>query len=220
MPVTSVSCQQMGPNALWLVEALLRGDADRARDADPRPGLRHRDDLDLPGEGVRRPGLGDRPLGRGIPQPGADPRSCGAGPGVPDPRRSAPAPLRRRVLRRDRQHRCLPVLRHGRSLSRVLPVPAGCQLCGYVRAEFAEHGRYDDADLSTGWKDWLRFEQASEPHLERSGKAAAARKEAAAKSIAMLQADQGRYLGFSRVVATAPIEQSECSSRVHRSGAR
>jgi SAM-dependent methyltransferase len=57
--------------------------------------------------------------------------------------------------------------------------------------------RVDVADaLEDGWRDWLRFDEVSGPHLTGW------RKEAAAHSVAMLKADQGRYLGFSRVVAT------------------
>jgi cyclopropane fatty-acyl-phospholipid synthase-like methyltransferase len=49
--------------------------------------------------------------------------------------------------------------------------------------------------IEDGWKDWLRFDEATEPYLEGW------RKKAAANSAAMLRADQGKYLGFSRVVA-------------------
>lgn len=57
--------------------------------------------------------------------------------------------------------------------------------------------RVDVADaIEDGWKDWLRFDEASEPHLEGW------RKEAAQNSIAMLRADRGKHLGFSRVVGT------------------
>ncbi len=50
--------------------------------------------------------------------------------------------------------------------------------------------------IDEGWKDWLRFDEASGVHLEGW------RKEAAADSAAMLRVDQGRHLGFSRVVGT------------------
>jgi SAM-dependent methyltransferase len=57
--------------------------------------------------------------------------------------------------------------------------------------------RIDHADAAPdGWKDWLRFDEVTEPHLKGS------RKDAAAKEIAMLRVDQGKYFGFSRVVAT------------------
>ncbi len=50
--------------------------------------------------------------------------------------------------------------------------------------------------IEDGWRDWMRFDAASEPRLEGW------RKEAAANSVAMLNVDQGKHLGFSRVVAT------------------
>jgi cyclopropane fatty-acyl-phospholipid synthase-like methyltransferase len=49
-----------------------------------------------------------------------------------------------------------------------------------------------------GWQDWLRFEEASGPHLEGW------RKETSSNNADMLLADQGRNLGFSRIVATKP----------------
>jgi SAM-dependent methyltransferase len=57
--------------------------------------------------------------------------------------------------------------------------------------------RIDLADaIEDGWKDWLRFDEACGPTLQGW------RKDAAARNVAMLQADQGKRLGFSRVVAT------------------
>ena len=57
--------------------------------------------------------------------------------------------------------------------------------------------RVDQADaIEDGWKQWLRFDEITEPLLDGW------RKEAAANHIKMLRADRGRYLGFSRVVAT------------------
>lgn len=59
--------------------------------------------------------------------------------------------------------------------------------------------RVDVADaIEDGWKDWVRFDELSEPHLDGW------RKEAAANSAAMLRADRGKHLGFSRIVATKP----------------
>jgi SAM-dependent methyltransferase len=49
--------------------------------------------------------------------------------------------------------------------------------------------------VEDGWKDWLAFDRASAPRLTGW------RRDAAANTMAMLSADQGRYLGFSRVVA-------------------
>jgi cyclopropane fatty-acyl-phospholipid synthase-like methyltransferase len=53
--------------------------------------------------------------------------------------------------------------------------------------------------IEDGWKDWLRFDEASLPTL--SGWMS----ESAANSVAMLRADQGKHLGFARVVATKPV---------------
>jgi cyclopropane fatty-acyl-phospholipid synthase-like methyltransferase len=50
--------------------------------------------------------------------------------------------------------------------------------------------------IRDGWKDWLRFDEATVAGLDGW------RRDAATNSIAMLRADQGRRLGFSRVVAT------------------
>jgi SAM-dependent methyltransferase len=58
-----------------------------------------------------------------------------------------------------------------------------------VRVDVA--GAIDD-----GWQDWLRWDEVTGPHLDGW------RKDAAANSAAMLRADQGKYLGFSRVLAT------------------
>jgi cyclopropane fatty-acyl-phospholipid synthase-like methyltransferase len=55
----------------------------------------------------------------------------------------------------------------------------------------------DHADaLVDGWRDWLQFDEASAPTLTGW------RKDAAANTMAMLRADQGRDLGFSRIAAT------------------
>ena len=55
----------------------------------------------------------------------------------------------------------------------------------------------DVADsIEDGWKDWLRFQEAAEHHAEGW------RKHGGSKSIAMLRADQGELLGFSRILAT------------------
>ncbi|MDQ1384822.1 MAG: hypothetical protein QOG65_2201 [Actinomycetota bacterium] len=50
--------------------------------------------------------------------------------------------------------------------------------------------------VEDGWQDWLRFDEASVPGLDGW------RKEAATNSAAMLRADHGKHLGFTRVVAT------------------
>ena len=55
---------QMGPNALWLLESLTERAADRTRHARARPRLRQGDDVDLPRQRVRRRGVGHRPLDR------------------------------------------------------------------------------------------------------------------------------------------------------------
>lgn len=62
---------------------------------------------------------------------------------------------------------------------------------GKVRIEHADA-------IEDGWKDWLRFEETCEPVMRGP------RKQAAASAIAMLRADQGKHLGFSRVVAAKP----------------
>ena len=55
----------------------------------------------------------------------------------------------------------------------------------------------DIADaVPDGWRDWLRFDEVTGPMLEGW------RRDAAANSAAMLRADHGRHLGFSRVVAS------------------
>lgn len=57
--------------------------------------------------------------------------------------------------------------------------------------------RVDCADaIEDGWKDWLLFDEASIPSLTGW------RQAAATNSAAMLKTDQGKLLGFSRVVAT------------------
>jgi SAM-dependent methyltransferase len=73
------------------------------------------------------------------------------------------------------------------------------------RAHWEKTGkvRVERADaIEEGWKDWLRFEEVMERLLKGGPKEAAARLEAATRSIAMLRVDQGNHLGFSRVVAT------------------
>jgi predicted nucleotidyltransferase len=65
-----------------------------------------------------------------------------------------------------------------------------------VAAGAAEQPQVERAEaLEGGWRDWLRFEETCQPHLKGW------RKEAAARSIAMLRIDQGRNFGFCRVVA-------------------
>ena len=67
------------------------------------------------------------------------------------------------------------------------------------RTHWAKTGLVDvdvaDA-VPNGWQDWLRFDEVTLPTLDGW------RQDAAANSAAMLHADRGRYLGFSRVVAT------------------
>lgn len=60
---------------------------------------------------------------------------------------------------------------------------------GKVRVEVADA-------IEEGWKDWLRFDEVTLPHLEGW------RQEAATNEAAMLRVDQGKHLGFSRIVAT------------------
>ena len=63
--------------------------------------------------------------------------------------------------------------------------------------EKTEKVEVEHADaMEDGWKDWLAFEEASAPGLTGW------RRDAAANTMAMLRADQGRHLGFSRIVAT------------------
>ena len=67
------------------------------------------------------------------------------------------------------------------------------------RTHWAKTGKVgvDHADaIEDGWRDWLRFDEVSGPPLEGW------RREAAANSAAMLRADQGQHLGFTRIVAT------------------
>ena len=57
--------------------------------------------------------------------------------------------------------------------------------------------RVDLADaVEDGWKDWLLFCEVSAPTLEGW------RKDAALNEVAMLRLDQGKRLGFTRIVAT------------------
>jgi SAM-dependent methyltransferase len=67
------------------------------------------------------------------------------------------------------------------------------------RTHWAKTGLVDvevaDA-VPDGWRDWLRFDEVTGPTLDGW------RRDAAANSAAMLRVDRGKYLGFSRVVAT------------------
>jgi SAM-dependent methyltransferase len=59
--------------------------------------------------------------------------------------------------------------------------------------------RVDVADaVEDGWSDWLRFNDATEPYLDGW------RVRAGADCGAMLRADRGKLLGFTRIVATKP----------------
>ncbi len=66
------------------------------------------------------------------------------------------------------------------------------------RTHWAKTGKVDvevcDA-IEHGWQDWLRFDEVTLPTLDGW------RRDAATNSSAMLRADRGRHLGFSRVVA-------------------
>ncbi|HUP74182.1 MAG TPA: hypothetical protein VM282_14165 [Acidimicrobiales bacterium] len=67
------------------------------------------------------------------------------------------------------------------------------------RAHWAKTGKVtvDHADaIEDGWRDWLRFDEISGPLLEGW------RRDAAANSSAMLRADQGALLGFTRLAGT------------------
>jgi SAM-dependent methyltransferase len=69
------------------------------------------------------------------------------------------------------------------------------------RRHWAKTGkvRVDLADaIEDGWKDWLRFDEASIPTVTGW------RKDAARNTVAMFSADQGELFGFARVVATKP----------------
>jgi SAM-dependent methyltransferase len=50
--------------------------------------------------------------------------------------------------------------------------------------------------VENGWQDWLAFDEVTIEHMDGW------RRDAAGNTAAMLRVDQGRYLGFSRVVAT------------------
>ena len=63
------------------------------------------------------------------------------------------------------------------------------QKTGMVEVETADF-------IEDGWRDWLRFDEVTEAHTEGW------RKSGAATSAAMLRADQGANLGFSRIVGT------------------
>ena len=110
-------------------------------------------------------------------------------------------------------------LRDGGRIGAVMPAVFE-ELCGRIPEELAPfwdwefccfHGpdwwrthwektgkvRVDLADaVEDGWRDWLRFSEVSEPTLDGW------RKEAALNEAAMLRVDQGRRLGFTRIVAT------------------
>jgi cyclopropane fatty-acyl-phospholipid synthase-like methyltransferase len=69
------------------------------------------------------------------------------------------------------------------------------------RRHWSKTGRVDvdHADLLTdGWLDWLRFSRATLPTLDGW------RLDAARQEIALLEADRGATLGFTRVTATRP----------------
>ena len=69
------------------------------------------------------------------------------------------------------------------------------------RTHWAKTGkvRVDHADaVPDGWRDWLRSDEVTAPHLDGW------RRDAAARSAEMLRADRGRLLGFTRIVATRP----------------
>jgi SAM-dependent methyltransferase len=69
------------------------------------------------------------------------------------------------------------------------------------RTHWAKTGKVvvDHADVvPDGWKDWLRFNDATTDAM------AGWRHEAALKTHAMLEADQGRTFAFTRVTATRP----------------
>lgn len=73
------------------------------------------------------------------------------------------------------------------------------------RTHWAKTGKVtvDHADLVTdGWKDWSDFDGVCRPFLTGW------RRDDASQTIDMLAADQGRYLGFARVVATKSARQS------------
>jgi SAM-dependent methyltransferase len=67
------------------------------------------------------------------------------------------------------------------------------------RTHWAKTGKVDvdvaDA-IDDGWMDWLRFDEVTLPTLDGW------RRDAAANTTEMLRVDRGKYLGFSRIVAT------------------
>ena len=70
---------------------------------------------------------------------------------------------------------------------------------GWWRRHWEKTGkvRVDCADMvADGWADWLRFDEATMEH------GSGWRQKGAESSAAMLRADGGRHLGFTRVVAT------------------
>jgi SAM-dependent methyltransferase len=67
------------------------------------------------------------------------------------------------------------------------------------RTHWAKTGKVtvDHADaIEDGWKDWMRFEVLAGPRLDGW------RRDASANTVAMLEADRGQLLGFTRIVAT------------------
>jgi cyclopropane fatty-acyl-phospholipid synthase-like methyltransferase len=67
------------------------------------------------------------------------------------------------------------------------------------RTHWSKTGKVDvdHADaIEDGWQDWLRFDEVTRPTLTGW------RRQASIDSAAMLRVDRGKYLGFSRVVAT------------------
>ena len=67
------------------------------------------------------------------------------------------------------------------------------------RTHWAKTGKVtvDHADtIEEGWRDWRRFDEITAPLLDGW------RAEAAVNSQAMLNADKGKHLGFTRIVAT------------------
>lgn len=69
------------------------------------------------------------------------------------------------------------------------------------RTHWAKTGKVDvdyvDA-IPDGWKDWLRWEEGVGPHLDGW------MKDACVRGAAMLRADQGNLLGFTRIVGVKP----------------
>ena len=114
-----VFANQMGPNALWLMESLTTVLPIEPGMRGPRPRMRESDDVDLPREGVRCAGVGHGPVDRRVGQPGADPHCRRGRSRGTYPRRGASTAFRRRVLRRGRERRRVPVLRYRGPLPRL-----------------------------------------------------------------------------------------------------